>query len=325
MRKPSGSEPLNDPPLDDPPLDDPPLDEEEPPLDEPPLDEEEPPPDDDDELLVLPEEPPDDEPPDDDPPTDEPAPRSPATAASSSGDVGALSLPVPAGDDVVVVAHATAPKEARAMVKKKKERMSFLDLFAWQTFASVPFAPLPAALPPAAALHFEPLPLHSTSLSHAPPVSTRPVMTSSHGCVNASSDGLSSFEKPSDLAHLRLLGELHLGAAFVRRFAEPSDARRRLLRVVSDCLADLGVQLVGLHVEDLERDVAERRALLLVRDEAVGRIDSSTLFTSLPSSGLSIVPKPVMSMTGSVAATFTLSSWHSVIVLHDAGTTLVRN
>jgi hypothetical protein len=120
----SGSDPLDDPPLDedDPPLDDdeppldeedPPLEEDEPPLEEPPLDEVDPP--DDDELPVLPDEPPDD----DDVPSCGPVP----AAASSSGDVGAVSLPVPTGD-VVVVAHATLAEQAKANAKRRAVRMS---------------------------------------------------------------------------------------------------------------------------------------------------------------------------------------------------------
>ena len=124
----SGSEPLDDPPLDeeDPPLEDdePPLDEEdppldvdeppleEPPLDEPPLDEVDPP---DDELPVLPEELPDD----DDVPSCSPVP----AAASSSGEVGAVSLPVPKGF-VVVVAQATVAEQAKANAKRSSVRMS---------------------------------------------------------------------------------------------------------------------------------------------------------------------------------------------------------
>jgi hypothetical protein len=117
----SGSEPLDDPPLDDPPLDDPPLDD--PPLDDdvPPLEEEDPPlddvdPPDEDELPVLP----------DDPPEDEDVlscwPVSPDP--SSVGEVGTESLPVSAGDDVVVVAQATVAEQAKANAKRSSVRMS---------------------------------------------------------------------------------------------------------------------------------------------------------------------------------------------------------
>ena len=107
----SGSEPL-DPPLDDPPLEDPPLED-----DEPPLDEEEPPLD--DELPVLPDELPDVV------PDDEVVSGSPSAAASSSGDVGAVSFLVESGEvDVVVVAQATAPAENRAIAKRREARMT---------------------------------------------------------------------------------------------------------------------------------------------------------------------------------------------------------
>ena len=112
----SGSEPLEDPPLDDPPLED-----EEPPLDDPPLEDEEPPleeeePPLDDELPVLP----------DEPPEDDVVSSSPSAAASPSGDVGVVSLPVESGEevDVVVVAQATAPAEARATAKRREARMT---------------------------------------------------------------------------------------------------------------------------------------------------------------------------------------------------------
>ena len=103
----SGSEPLDDPPLDE---DEPPLEDEE---DEPPLDELDEV--DDDELPVLPEEPPED---------GVLSSSSPVAAASSSGDVGALSLLVPselAGTEVVVVVQAIAPADARPNAKKRRE------------------------------------------------------------------------------------------------------------------------------------------------------------------------------------------------------------